>query len=259
MDNCVDIYCLKTREFFAWSPKKTKKFFSSSHTVCYVKMFHCTYWLQFGQACVKLFAELGKRMEKNWNIQTIIMLFLKTFIWIIAKLPYNNARKKRFFSGKFAILRKWFLKSVTFARLPWSEFSKSLLFNFVTVYKKAKFFAFENLKMCRNVFSLKKYACVFLTNHLQRNWRDRKRPVVAGNFWFACNHVSEVPEKSSTKSCVFHVKIANCAYIVTRCSFTFARELKTLKCSSQLLKSSFGEPADCFCPVVETVFAQSAI
>ena len=61
-----------------------------------------------------------------------------------------------------------------------------------------------------------------------------------------------------TKLLFFKLTSANCFQVLKRCSFTFGENLKTLKSSACLIKSSFDKPANCFQPKVGKVFCRSA-
>ena len=147
----------KNPSFFCLKSGKIQIFFrhteiSSQNVALY---FLITVW-------TPLFKTFCPKLKKNWNNSRISQkkpFCYKSLFWITTNLPYH-AREEKYLSERFAILKKRILKSITLVRLPWNEFSKSLLFNFVTVYKQRNLFAFQNLKICRTVIFKKTRLCL---------------------------------------------------------------------------------------------------
>ena len=152
----VTNFIIRKSELFLLEVRKNSNFFFVTPKFP-VKMLLCTSWLLFGHPCSKLFAQSWRRIEKIQEIQKRYFFPSKVLDYSKLAVPCQRGEIPL---GKICSFEKMVLKSITLVRLPWNEFSKSFLFNFVTVYKERNLFAFENLKICRTVIFEKTRLCL---------------------------------------------------------------------------------------------------
>ena len=152
MDSFVDIFCLKNPRNFCLKSEENQEIFFFVTQIFLSQ--NVPLYLLIALWTTLLRTTCWKR-EKNWESVGKLKkytLFLKTFFWIIAILPYN-AWEKRYFSERFAILENVFFFKISIVgelAADW-VFEKSSL-QLRHSLQKGKLFAFENLKISRIVF-----------------------------------------------------------------------------------------------------------